>query len=431
MHLAGVILDIYDDAAASTCTTKLAAAGGPETVLLSQDELSRLPDRMFALVAENGGETVRKYAMHDSGHLVTSVAYFLTHGHLLPDYAQKTAARNLVGACEWYGLEPMPELLKLAGISGVIDAAGHLANVPKRLAAGQEASKTTMDGFRAAQAGLTSDMQQKRADLNGTEMMPVSGHLSQWPHPRNTAKPTAGSATMKKASWERCEDLTRHVPREKVAQRARTFALPSLERYPLDQYDHVKQASVYFDEYYADFPLDERREFAVNLATRLESLGLPLGDATRKYAGFEYGPHISSELAARVRNFDGTGHEHAYTVLMEKKASTPPGVMVEMLAELDKRAGADAYYNRPLGFRDPYQATFGKYAKNEMWSWSEGNDYVNSDMLKSLATNKWQGLDDAFGADFRKSFQKDPVGIFESLPTPQKIVLARMAPDKL
>jgi hypothetical protein len=431
MHLAGVILDIYDDANASLLVTKLAGAELPPSLdmeLMSQEDLGRLPDRMFALVAQNAGETVRKYAMHDSGHLATSVMYFMERSHLLPEQARKTAARNLVGACEWYDVQPPEDLLKMAGISGVIDAAGHLASAKDRMVHGSQAAKSSMEGFRLAQAGLTSDMQ-KKADLNGTEMMPMSGSISTWPSRRDTAKPTAGSSAMKKAGWEHCGDITAHRPKEKVAMVVTRFALPSQEKYPLDQYEHVKQASVYFDDHYSLFSLDDRREFAVNLAARLEELGLPVRGATQKYAGHEYGPHIDSELVTRIRNYEGTGHEHAYHVLMEKKASTPPSVMVEMLAELDQHTGANAYYNRPLGFRDPFQATFGKYAKNESWSWSEGNDYVSDEMLKNLASTQWQLVQQAFGEDVRKSFQKDPIAVFSSMPDPQKVVLARLASD--
>jgi hypothetical protein len=432
MHLAGVILDIYDDANASILVTKLAGAELPPSLqnmeLMDPADLGRLPDRMFALVAQNAGDTVRKYAMHDAGHLTTSITYFMERSHLLPEQARKTAARNLVGACEWYDIEPPAELSKMAGITSILDAAGHLGNAQSRMASGQQAAKSTMDGFRAAQAGFTSDMQ-KKADLTGTEMMPAGGSLTQWPHPRNTAKPTAGSAGMKRASWEHCGDLTQHRPVEKVAMAVTRYAMPSQERYPLDSYEHVKQASAYFDEHYAKFDLDDRREYAVNLASRLEELGLPVEGATQKYAGHEYGPFVDVELAARVRNYEGTGHEHAYQVLLEKKASVPPSVMVDMLAELDAHSGAYAYYNRSLGFRDPFQATFGKFAKDEKWSWSEGNDYVNDDMLKNLADKQWMSVQRAFGEDMRKSFQKDPVGVFSSMPDPQKVVLARLAGD--
>lgn len=435
MHLAGVILDIYDDANASLLVTKLAGAELPQHLqdmeLMEQGELARLPDRMFALVAENGGETVRKYAMHDTGHLSTSVTYFMERSHLLPEQARKTAARNLVGACEWYDIVAPDDLLKMAGVTKLLDAANHLSMAPGRVSAGAAAGRSSAEGFRAAQAGMTSDMQ-KKADLNGTEMMSVSGHISTLPNPRGTtAKPTSGSASMKKASWERCEDLTSHRPAEKVASTFTRFALTvEGNRYPIDSYEHVKQAAAYFDENYSKFDLNDRREYAVNLAARLDELNMPINGMVEKYAGHEYGPHIDSELVSRMRNYEGTGHDRSYAVLLEKRASTPANVMVEMLFELDKRAQADAYYNRPLGFRDPFQATFGKVAKNdELWSWSEGNDHVNAEDLKRLADNYWHLVEQAFGMDVRKSFQKDPVAVFSSMPDPQKIVLARLGTD--
>jgi len=440
MHLAGVILDIYDDANASLLVTKLAGAELPahlqDMELVKQEELAQLPDRMFALVAENAGETIRKYAMHDSSHLTTSVVYFLDRAHLLPESARKTAARNLVGACEWYDMEAPEELLKLAGITSLVgrglDALGHLSNAAGRMTSGQSAARTAMDGFRAGQAGITSDMM-KRAELNGTEMMPMSGHLAQWPHPRNTAKPTSSSAGSKKIAeeirWERAGDLTAHRPVEKVASAFTRFALPSEGKYPLDSYEHVKQASAYFDEHYSKLGLEERREYALNVAARLEELHMPVTGMVQKYAGMEYGPFIEAELVSRMRNYEGTEHAAAYEALLMKRAAVEPALMVDMLADIDRQVGADHYYNRPLGFRDPIQATFGKYAKDESWSWSQGNEYVSDEMLKNLAANQWQLVEQAFGDDVRKSFQKDPIAVFSSMPDPQKVVLARLASD--
>jgi hypothetical protein len=43
-----------------------------------------------------------------------SVEYFLKTAHKLPSEAQKTAARNLITACGWYGIDPPEELQKIA-----------------------------------------------------------------------------------------------------------------------------------------------------------------------------------------------------------------------------------------------------------------------------------------------------------------------------
>lgn len=434
MHLHGVILDLYDDPTASVLRSKLAGAELPpelgDSSVLEAEKLASMPDRLFALVAKNGDDVVRKYAMHDAPHVTTSIVYFLEQGHLLPDSMQKIAARNLLAACEWYDLQAPDELVKRAGM---LDAAFGVLDVKQRLDNTMASSRSTMDGFRAAQAGASSDMQQreKKADLTGTEMMPMSGSVTTWPLPRNTAKPSSQASGTKRAQWEHAGDLTYFKPTVKAASIATSFCLPSVQKYPIDSYEQVKQAAAYFDEHWAQFSLDERREFAVHLAARQEELGLTSSDHVSKYAGHGYGPHIDVELAARMRNYEGTGHEEGYSVLVEKRASIPPHVMADMLYELDQVSGAAEKYAAPLGFRDPFQAVYGKVAAEapKPWSWSEGNEYVNDVLLKDLAVNRYQSLDRAFGVDMRKSFQKDPISVFESLPEPQKVVVARLAAD--
>lgn len=433
MHLSGVILDIYDDQDGSVLATKLAGAELPselaDSTLLEPEGLARMPDRLFALVATNGDETLRKYAMHDAAHTTTSVLYFLEKGSVLPEHAQKVAAQNLLTACGWYDLQPPEELVKKAGIiDGALGAGFGVLDAKSRLETGRDRARSTMDGFRAAQAGLSSD-QQKTADLTGTEMMPMAGEIATWPHPRNTAKGSSTSPNSKKAGWVHAGDITNHRPTVKQASGTR-FCLPSSAKYPIDSYGQVKEAAAYFEEHWPKFDLHDRREYAVNVAGRLDELGIAIPESVMKYAGHGYGPNIDVELAARIHNYEGTGHEEGYQVLVEKRAMTPPHVMVEMLHELDVASGAAEKYDAPLGFRDPFQAVFGKTAEEpKSWSWSEGNEYVNDTMLLDLATNRYQSLDRAFGMDVRKSFQKDPIGVFTSMPDPQKVVVARLAAD--
>ena len=435
MRLTGVILDIYDDPKATVLLQKLAGRPLPEELgnsdLLSPQELSQLPDHLFGLVAANGDSTLRKFATHDPAHTVTSVMYFLETKNLLPPEVQKVAASNLLIACEDYGIAPPEELQKVA-ILGLVSGALDAASIPGKLRESAGQGRATMDSFRAAQAGASSDMQaqSKKADLNGTEMMPIIGPVSTYPHSKATIRSGSSSATSKRASWEHAGDLTVHRPVQKVEVKVANYAMPSVRKYPIDSYADVKTAAAYFDEHYPSFDLEGRREYAVHLADRLEQLGMGLPESVAKYAGHEYGPFVDVELMARARNYAGTEHEGAYEILLEKRAAVAPYVLLETLAEIDSLSGADTKYDAPLGFRDPFQAVYGKFASEDKpWAWTQGNDYVNDTMLKDLAENRYQSLDRAFGVDMRKSFQQDPVGVFTSMPDPQKVVIARLAAD--
>jgi hypothetical protein len=117
MQLSGLVLDLYDDPS-SIKEIWATESDVPEIVktahALSAEERSRIPDSSYALVLMNGDERIRKYACVDSGNTALSVAYFLQHGHKLPEEAQKVAAANLSKACEWYGYDVPEEIEKIA-----------------------------------------------------------------------------------------------------------------------------------------------------------------------------------------------------------------------------------------------------------------------------------------------------------------------------
>jgi len=424
MHLNGTILDVYDDPDATLLRQKLGSQALPAHLdcdMLGAAELQALPDRLFALVATNGDTEIRKFAMHDSEHVGMSVLYFLdTHG-ILPEGAQKVAATNLVLGCTEYGITPPEELMKLAvGPMGVLEAGLGVLDVGARgqstLAKGQQ----SMAGFRAAQAGQTSDMQ-KRADLNGTEMMPMAGPLSTLPLARNTGN---GSAGVKKAGWQHAGNITAHTQVVPVVRENSKFACA--DRYPIDSYENVKTAGEYFERNWREFSLDDRREFAVNVAARMDELHMQAPPSVMKYAGFDYGPHIESELLIRARNYEGFPQSGAYNLLLEKRASAPPAVMLEMLHEIDRLAGADAHYGTPMGFRDPYQAVYGKVASPTVeapsWKWAGENLCTASGKQVSGETIKR-----AFGEDAYAAFKSNPKAAYETkLSSSQRTAFANL-----
>jgi hypothetical protein len=157
MNLAGVILDLYDDPKGLVLRQKAAELGGlPSKVasaeLLDYEDLDRLPDRVFALVGTNAGQPIRKYAMHDEAHLLTSLMYFEKCGHLLPNEVRQKVASNLTLGCGWYDVAP-PSAVKQAGMLGAA-----MMGLTGGLAATEAVSgaKEGGDRIRATQAKVAS-----------------------------------------------------------------------------------------------------------------------------------------------------------------------------------------------------------------------------------------------------------------------------------
>lgn len=130
METSGLILDVYDDSEGTILSTiYVSQEEVPDMVKsasrLTTDDLGKLPDDVFALVAVTDGDVMlRKFACVDPGNTVLSIEYFLRTVDKLPEVAQKLAATNLVRACGWYDLEPPETLTKLAlGVGAALAAA--------------------------------------------------------------------------------------------------------------------------------------------------------------------------------------------------------------------------------------------------------------------------------------------------------------------
>jgi hypothetical protein len=516
MRIAGIVLDLYDDPKGVVLRNKLASSDRqlpPKLAsarVLSAEELERLPDRLFAMVATNGDEVVRKYAMHDEAHLVLSMIYFDEAGHLLPPEVQQKVAANLINGCSWYAMDPPEALVKRAMIGGALTAltAGMgVMDMASKAREGAQQGRERMEAFRQAQASGTktssgreiqlsldqdsamqrgegpesghiwdafshfSDLEathrkldaqlakrdqpdpvlgghphrHKKADLVGTEAMPQatlrsgSGRSSPTSRLNLPMKTAAGkiAAVMVPEGWVHAGDITRAEAPVTVKKASHTrFALPHLQRYPIDSAALVTKAASYFDEHLFDFPLTERRVFAQSVVSRADELGVKVAGRVLDYAGEGYGPNLVPELHARIHQFEGTGHEAVYELLLEKRAEVDPMIMAEMLREADEETGASRSYGRPgVGLLDPYAAVYGgakvaakKPKEEETYSWNEGGDYVSGMQLMALAKQGLK-LNEMFGAGFADEFQKDPIGVFKSMPSPQKVVLSRLAGD--
>ena len=519
MRLAGHILDIYDDPKATVLLEKLAGRPLPEKLansrVLSATELAALPDRLFAVVATNGEDVVRKYAMHDEPHLVTSLLYFLERGDTLPEEVQKVAATRLLEACGWYDVKPPQALTeKLAFLTqafsamkgvaagakgiggalmkgydvasnaiaakGVYDTAragmrtarqdfrngtltkaaaaevfdnkaqanlerdeeqrvqrgGHLRVVPDADAKSvtqfsqmeeraAQKTKTTPGALQRVLDNLGALGSEKKSDLNGTDVMPM-GALK---------VPTAGKNLLRMATKTASLTLDGHeTPAVVVTQTYEVYALPHAQQYPIDTPELVKKAERYFDEHVHAFTPFERRVFAQSVWDRSHELGTKVAGHLLNYAGDGYGPNIASELIARADRLAGTGHETIYETLLEKCASIDPMVMASLLAEADEATGIAATYGRPVtGCLDPFAAVYGvktaaedKSIKDSNYSWKDGTEYVTGMQLINLAKRGPGQFDAHFGDSFGADFIKDPVGIFKSMPDPQKVLIVRL-----
>lgn len=371
METSGLILDVYDDFKGNVLRSLYPTSEAiPDFVktaqVLSAEDRQRLPDDAFALVMQNGEAVLRKFACIDEGNTVLSVQYFLQNAHKLPEEAQKTAAQNLVTACGWYDIA-----------------------VPEPLS--------------------------KIADITGTTCMPYQAP---------TDKKVGGEkAVIKRANIQPHVDVTtKTASRQKeVTKTAQYYALPSQKKYPLDTYVQIKTASQYFEDFYKDFKPEHRHEYAANLLKRANAVGLTMTDLAKRYGSLKYASHGDLEVAYEVRDKACAWDDNARSMLhelFEKRAELEPEVFARALGEFDKTAGLSHLYDSHIP--DPFFSTFGfEKTANEM--------EVDEMALRKLAKKLPAELQEKFASDFCEEFQRDPVGIFQSMPSEQQQILRKMA----
>lgn len=471
MKTAGLILDLYDnpkDLRSIYPTLDEVPELVKSAQVLSSTELDQLPDNSFALVLMDGDTRLRKYACIDGGGTVLSMEYFMRHGHKLPEEAQKTAAANLLVACGWYDIEPPPELEKIAlGVNGLMTA----AMAPSLLKGTHQQISTNLAGSSAGGGRVMPLLEQqaighmaKGAEASGTALMPsqdagdlgaavargrpgstntsaqksastghlVPGHTGEKGDILEQAFGVAGEQ-YQKAPQTPVQTLRPHVnvtgkqpPRKIETKMASIHAYENV--FPLDDYAQVKQASEYFDANLPAMPPAMRHEFAVRMVERASAMGIEFSKEAAAYGatGFATDEQLRAALDMR-RPFLSKEAAAAVDELFERRGALGPEAYCELLEGIDKQAEIDWRYDRAI--LDPYASTFGVKTAAATETWTHANDYVTKQQMEHFAVTAALALRDDYGDDFVKDFQKDPWGIFNSLPLPQKVRLARRASD--
>lgn len=418
--------------------------------LVSPEQRESLPDEVFALVLVQDGSSLRKYACVDGGNTALNVAYFLNTYEKLPMEAVKVAASNLEIACGWYDLEPPDELKKLS--TGSIPVIGKQQfwrdqdgqsftndNQSWGLNKTAEVSGTIdMDGGVGARKESVSPSRSKlsvtkTAEERFAESLEVGEGMPTADNP--PAAPQAGKVLTPHV------DVTSKEPPKLVEKKAAAYyAMPTLSRYPIDGIDQIKTASAYFTEYYKQMEPQDRREFGYNLVKRASAVGVPVEKVAYAYAGEGYAEEhlLHAAVETRINLLDqSSGFEEdtktaslhvagLYHDLLDKRHGLTPDVYAATLSEIDKLAGFDELYDKDLD--DPYASTFYKAAEdaNPKDAVVLGNEYMNVTDLELFGQRGGKDLEMRFGADFVSEFQKDPKGIFDSLPVDQKKVIMRL-----
>lgn len=454
-RLSGYVFDTYDDVDGQVLRSIVEnPANLPPFVKtaarLTPAQIESISDDNFALVLFDGTDKMKKFATVDRGNTTLSVLYLLKQAHLLPPEAVKTAARNLIGALQMHGLS-VPAELEKAATTGASSVSGKSQSPYARGAKVNklqypeilETPKESHDNPQLGKAEGAWDDVKERVNVEGT---PGSNFLEAPIFSQKEKYKVANAQAAREAVGlfgnkpQMMQQSWRETPYFDVSgwdpSMASINAVPAPQQtileghFPIDGYDQVKTASAYFIEDYKLMPPRGRHDYCVKLAARMTELGMEVPEQVARYGSTTYASDVDSYVEARRSYVQEDAHE-VLDMLLEKRASVSPHVFAEALAEFDYHNNLNWEWDRTVA--DPWFSTFGpslEKTAEASWRYDNQGARCSEDDLENLARNGYPRLCKSFGHDFAKEFAKSPKAVFESLPAPNKLILARLASDR-
>jgi len=463
-QLAGVVFDSYDDMSGETLRTIIPDSSEipdfvKEAQRITPEESATLPDDNYALVLLKEGQKFKKYATVDAGNTALSVLYLLKQAHFLPEKAVKVAASNLVEACNRFNLD-VPHQLKLAAKTGVSGVSGEAQQPYLRKVLNiqlersgefpvpEPSKESTMEPQLGQGDGTDPDVKKRtnhkgvmgsnfleappftvKERFSNAEGSGIDREKMAAADPATLALLNSSNVETRQQNWRTSPyvDVQDWEPGADIIKEASVPSRTLLRgKFPVDSYDQVKMAEVYFGEYIRRFHPRDRREYCIKLASRMTELSIPVTGAIEKYASEGFGGDVQAYVGYR-RGFVHEEFHPALDVLMEKQAMVSPDTFAEALCEFDQMT--NLHHEWDARVPDPWASTFGaSYEKvaAEEWVWDEQGVRIDEKGLEALARNGRPSVSDAFGDKFADEFSKSPKTFFMALPTPNKLVLARM-----
>jgi len=410
------VIDFHDDLGASFCATDLRPPEFLKTA--SFRETYELHDGDFALIiVDEAGKEHRKFACNDAGNTWLSLWYFENVESGLPEHAKVAAAENLAtyaGIHEIDMEEMFPRTAALCSELGISPFrhrtwhgdGGHSEKV------GGAPTTTSQFWDLVERTGVSDSSWLAPADPKTKPGAPPSTLVQ----PGRAAPPKLGSSPY------------RLDERRVLVKSASCAPIPAVKEASAPSIlEKVAEA----DRRWEDLNPWERRVVALTLAAEEPGFGeFPAKVAS--YMGEEIHPNILDNMrwrATRVARSDEDAENYLRVGAMAKVGSLDLEDAVEALFLLDEKNGVVVQNGYGPSLPDPYLAVYAGLKKEAMWAWTRGDAYINEHQLRSYvgtAAAKIQ-MGELFTDDLIDKFRKDPVKTFESLPSEQKKLIARMA----
>ena len=365
------ILDFYDDDTASIFKEAFETSKEPDAFRKmagsiqprKKEDIQKLHDSQFGLVVmTKEGEARRVFPLDSPNEVWLSATYFEKTAAELPNMAQAIAAVNIAHSASIQGVNISPAIVKVA---------------------------------------------------------------RDFPNIRTNVWNEGVDFPVQTVSQEELEKLARRP--EGNDPRYWGLTNGGKNRYPLKNNQDVEMAEGYFNKHASAFSPSERHEFASKILARAIDYGLGEQIASNpmiaKHAGAGFGTRVQEGMIERFEKCAELGIDPSqYTELSKHASNSKPSEFAVALETIDRRNQFDRYWDN--GMDDPYSTTYGNFPKQAGSQSVEVDGHtIKESQLKSIPRKTFEAT---FQTTMADSFFKDPVSIFESMPKPEKRIIANM-----
>jgi hypothetical protein len=410
MNVQFIKLDIYDDpnleiikeiVNTTNCRDSFAKCAS-QVNLHNEESLERLRDDQYALVLmDKTGNVSKKYPIDSLEQTWLSSIYFMKTGAQLPNLAQAIAASNIKHAANVWGLETPDTITKIASnypFSHNIWVEGQQEDIDLELKTPENMEKIARD-----------------PDSNDNRYWGLSNGYLRYPlHNQEQIKVAAEYLQQNEKAFTPEE---RHEFATKIAARGHEYGMiEQIQKPVLTKY--AGPGMGFGDELKAH--LKKRQTF--NEIDELEEEPLEK-TSFQKLSNYGFGDRFMDNITRRQELANDLHLDsREYEELVKSAATMGTAKTAQALIHVDKRTGLSRYWDKSID--DPFAAVYGKYhIKSAQEHIMFGDQMLTKSDLLSISSKDFTVR---FGESAWNEFQRNPLMIFQSMPTPEQSVIASM-----
>jgi hypothetical protein len=209
------------------------------------------------------------------------------------------------------------------------------------------------------------------------------------------------------------------------------WALPSQGKYPITTKTQITEGLDYFEKYAAQMHPRHRHEFSANIQKQASRLKVNIDKyklVLQKYASRTIAPEYKANLSKRMELVNDKGRKFlnklAYIYISPEEIEKA----AQIIESFDVKNSISQHWDKHI--QNPYTTFYGIEKRAEYSFEASGQEFSDSELIAALTQNRSK-FEEYFGKHVVDAIEKDPIAIVESMPDPNKEVLANLVKGQI